>query len=124
MIPQKLIHTLTNATGFDEDYFVQSHNIQAPTSVRINLKKEISDFDNQQQIAWCKHAYNLDVRPSFTYSPLFHAGCYYVQEASSMFLHHVVKHISSSEPIPFDISQNSFEPNLKSGRVSALYQNI
>jgi len=99
MIPHKLIHTLTNATGFDEDYFIQSHNIQAPTSVRINLKKAITDFDNQQQIAWCKHAYNLDVRPSFTYSPLFHAGCYYVQEASSMFLHHVVKHISSIKKI-------------------------
>ncbi|MGK2864015.1 MAG: methyltransferase RsmF C-terminal domain-like protein, partial [Chitinophagaceae bacterium] len=25
-------------------------------------------------------------RPSFTFDPLFHAGCYYVQEASSMFL--------------------------------------
>jgi NOL1/NOP2/fmu family ribosome biogenesis protein len=28
----------------------------------------------------------LPSRPSFTFDPLFHAGCYYVQEASSMFL--------------------------------------
>lgn len=31
---------------------------------------------------------------------------------------------SSSDPILFDISQNSFEPNLKLGWPSALYQYI
>ena len=30
-------------------------------------------------------------RPSFTFDPLFHAGCYYVQEASSMFLEQALK---------------------------------
>ncbi|MEN9522880.1 MAG: hypothetical protein RL065_1257, partial [Bacteroidota bacterium] len=33
----------------------------------------------------------LEKRPSFTYDPLFHAGCYYVQEASSMFLEFALK---------------------------------
>ena len=28
--------------------------------------------------------YYLDKRLTFTFDPLFHAGCYYVQEASSM----------------------------------------
>jgi 16S rRNA C967 or C1407 C5-methylase (RsmB/RsmF family) len=32
------------------------------------------------------NAYYTDGRPSFTFDPLFHAGAYYVQEASSMFL--------------------------------------
>ena len=35
--------------------------------------------------------YYLSGRPQFTFDPLFHAGCYYVQEASSMFITHVIK---------------------------------
>ena len=30
-------------------------------------------------------------RPTFTFDPLFHAGCYYVQEASSMFVEQVLR---------------------------------
>lgn len=37
-------------------------------------------------IPWCPHGYYLPSRPSFTLDPLFHAGAYYVQEASSMFI--------------------------------------
>jgi valyl-tRNA synthetase len=33
----------------------------------------------------------LDERFTFTFDPLFHAGCYYVQEASSMFLEQALK---------------------------------
>jgi 16S rRNA C967 or C1407 C5-methylase (RsmB/RsmF family)/NOL1/NOP2/fmu family ribosome biogenesis protein len=40
----------------------------------------------QSTIPWCSNAYYLRQRPSFTFDPLFHAGLYYVQEASSMFL--------------------------------------
>ncbi|MBF1056476.1 MAG: hypothetical protein HXL33_09375, partial [Prevotellaceae bacterium] len=44
-------------------------------------------------IAWCKEGFYLNVRPNFTFDPLFHAGAYYVQEASSMFLSHVLRHL-------------------------------
>lgn len=37
-------------------------------------------------IPWANLGYYLQQRPSFTFDPLFHAGLYYVQEASSMFL--------------------------------------
>ena len=33
----------------------------------------------------------LDERPNFTLDPLLHAGCYYVQEASSQFVTHVLR---------------------------------
>ncbi|WP_217451924.1 NOL1/NOP2/SUN domain family protein [Mucilaginibacter humi] len=39
------------------------------------------------------------MRPSFTFDPLFHAGCYYVQEASSMFIAHILKHIKPTDPV-------------------------
>ncbi len=37
-------------------------------------------------IPWANLGYYLQQRPSFTFDPDFHAGLYYVQEASSMFL--------------------------------------
>jgi len=50
-------------------------------------------------VPWCSEGYYLDTRPSFTFDPLFHAGCYYVQEASSMFIAHIVKYIKRAEPV-------------------------
>jgi len=41
-------------------------------------------------IDWCPHGRILSARPSFTLDPLFHAGCYYAQESSSMFLWHIL----------------------------------
>lgn len=37
-------------------------------------------------VPWCAEGRYLDVRPSFTLDPAFHAGAYYVQEASSQFV--------------------------------------
>lgn len=42
-------------------------------------------------VPWSGLGYYLAHRPSFTFDPLFHAGCYYVQEASSMFLEQALK---------------------------------
>lgn len=42
-------------------------------------------------VPWCREGYYLSGRPSFTFDPLFHAGCYYVQEASSMFLEQALR---------------------------------
>ena len=42
-------------------------------------------------MAWCDTGYYLPERLSFTFDPLFHAGAYYVQEASSMFLEQVIR---------------------------------
>lgn len=41
-------------------------------------------------IAWAQNGFWLSERPSFTRDPYFHAGTYYVQEASSMFLEEVL----------------------------------
>lgn len=72
------------------------------TSVRINSKRsgEIERVQNSlplsEPVPWSSSGYYLNGRPTFTADPLFHAGCYYVQEASSMFLERAVKEVISS----------------------------
>ncbi len=63
----------------------------APVSVRINPLKGNGSPVGGEQVGWCPYGYYLSGRPAFTFDPLFHAGHYYVQEASSMFIHHVIK---------------------------------
>jgi 16S rRNA C967 or C1407 C5-methylase (RsmB/RsmF family)/NOL1/NOP2/fmu family ribosome biogenesis protein len=50
-----------------------------------------SPFTIHHGVPWSEYGYYLEKRPSFTFDPLFHAGCYYVQEASSMFLEQALK---------------------------------
>jgi 16S rRNA C967 or C1407 C5-methylase (RsmB/RsmF family) len=49
------------------------------------------------KIPWCPHGYYLSERPSFTLDPSFHAGAYYVQEASSMFIWQALKETMGSD---------------------------
>lgn len=44
-----------------------------------------------EQVAWSTSGYYLDSRPDFTHDPRFHAGAYYVQEASSMFVEQALR---------------------------------
>lgn len=63
----------------------------APASIRINLQKWNPSFPTLEKVAWCENGYYMPARPTFTFDPLLHAGCYYVQEAASMFLEQVLK---------------------------------
>jgi len=64
---------------------------ESPVSIRLNPLKTNSGLFGQEQVPWCKNGYYLQDRPAFTFDPQFHAGAYYVQEASSMFLDHVIR---------------------------------
>lgn len=68
--------------AFDED---------APVSIRVNTKRY--HHCQSGQVPWCPEGYYLEDRPQFTFDPLLHAGCYYVQEASSMFVTHVLRSV-------------------------------
>lgn len=86
-------------------------------SIRLNPKKvcqvvsaghELSIVNSQfsigDKVAWCPDAYYLNERPAFTFDPLFHAGVYYVQEASSMYLATILeKHLldKCDQSLPF-----------------------
>ncbi len=79
---------------------------EAPVSIRVNPRHRetvpcvSSVADNtgtvpSMQVPWCPEGFYLSGRPLFTFDPLFHAGCYYVQEASSMFITHILRSLSS-----------------------------
>ena len=73
---------------------------QPPTvSVRFNPFKTAHLTLNREALGdtvpWCPDAYYLPEHLAFTFDPLFHAGAYYVQDASSMYLAEILrKHLS------------------------------
>jgi len=76
---------------------------ETPVSIRIHPAKKMTPESNYEKIKWCDTGYYLPERPSFTFDPLFHAGCYYVQEASSMFLEQVVKQYITTPVVCLDL---------------------
>src|SRR5205809_2761586 len=104
-LPACLMNSLANVEGFDKEAFEKLHaSAEQVTSIRINPNKTFntqhSTFNIQNKIPWTEWGYYLSERPSFTFDPLFHAGCYYVQEASSMFLEQALKQtVDLSQPL-------------------------
>ena len=90
-IPLSLLGELQTVRGFDKASFLAAHNQPAPISVRINPAKEVGLFTANEKVAWCSGGVYLSERPVFTLDPAYHAGAYYVQEASSMFLAHMLE---------------------------------
>ena len=79
--------------------YLQSFEEPAPVSIRLNPKKMADSgwmMDDVEQVPWCRNGFYLKQRPNFTFDPLFHAGCYYVQEASSMFLDEVLRQMHNA----------------------------
>jgi 16S rRNA C967 or C1407 C5-methylase (RsmB/RsmF family)/NOL1/NOP2/fmu family ribosome biogenesis protein len=111
-LPEALISSLSGVAGFNVDSFRAVHQEgNVPVSIRINQKKwnskdpsgtsdRLAISSESEVIPWCPTGHYLKSRPSFTFDPLFHAGVYYVQEASSMFLEEVLKQcIGLSKPL-------------------------
>jgi len=98
-LPLELLRSLEGVNGFDKNAFIEIHESgKQITSIRINPFKlpgssKVLPFgeDLGGAVPWTETGYYLESRPSFTFDPLFHAGCYYVQEASSMFLEQALK---------------------------------
>jgi 16S rRNA C967 or C1407 C5-methylase (RsmB/RsmF family)/NOL1/NOP2/fmu family ribosome biogenesis protein len=76
--------------------FAEAHQHPSPVSIRFNPYKKSSHLEGQP-VPWATHGRYLSQRPVFTLDPLFHAGAYYVQEASSMFLEQVFRQVISQE---------------------------
>src|SRR5690348_10189401 len=94
-LPSAFIQSLKDVPGFEKENFMQVHESgEQVTSIRINplkLKIEDSGLPIKNAVPWSSYGYYLSERPIFTFDPLLHAGAYYVQEASSMFLEQAVK---------------------------------
>ncbi len=119
IFPPNFLDSLSGEPGFAHEKFINVHkNSVAPTSIRLNPFKT-SSIKKAEQIPWCPDGYYLDTRQSFTFDPLFHAGCYYVQEASSMFIDHILKTIRQTDDEPVKILDLCAAPGGKSTLINS-----
>ncbi|MCU0473512.1 MAG: rRNA cytosine-C5-methyltransferase [Bacteroidales bacterium] len=91
MLPENFIERLKSQEYINNVALQQAFKEPSPVSIRINpLKWTLKPLD-AGSVPWCNDGFYLDTRPSYTLDPLFHAGCYYPQEASGMFLEQVFR---------------------------------
>lgn len=103
VLPISFVERIKSSSLFDEK-LITALDDEAPISIRLNTKKTLQAFNETQSVAWCENAFYLKERPSFTLDPLFHAGCYYPQEAGSMYIHSVLKTLDLPEnPVALDL---------------------
>ena len=92
ILPEDFIRETRLVMGEERlNRFLGAFDEEAPVSIRINPRKVASTTVSGESVAWCEEGFYLEGRPQFTFDPLFHAGCYYVQEAASMFVTHVLR---------------------------------
>jgi 16S rRNA C967 or C1407 C5-methylase (RsmB/RsmF family)/NOL1/NOP2/fmu family ribosome biogenesis protein len=134
-LPAQLLDSLTGLTGFDKEAFEKVHALRNQiTSIRVNplkvpdhtklpspafqgmkQKGELEEID----IPWSQYGFYLSQRPSFTFDPVFHAGAYYVQEASSMFLEEALKQTADLSH-PLKVLDLSAAPGGKSTHIQSM----
>lgn len=78
--------------GIYSDLLDAMNSVQYP-SIRYNLSKKNQGNFKGSVIPWEKNAVQLNESPPFYLDPNWHAGAYYVQESSSMFLGHVIRQL-------------------------------
>ncbi len=90
-LPTEFINSISCCQGFDEQTFIDALQSTSPTSIRINpFKPTPLNFNLDNPVLWNNKGFYLKERPNFTHDVLFQAGCYYVQEAGSMFIEHAL----------------------------------
>ena len=124
-LPAAFLQSLQGIQGFSPETFEQVHQSgEQVTSVRLNPAKTgrvlPPEFVSQADaIPWTRLGYYLSQRPSFTFDPLFHAGNYYVQEASSMFLEQAMIQLTQ-ETVPVKVLDLCASPGGKSTHLQSL----
>ena len=93
MFSEDFIQLLRVSTGQAETV-LEALEAAPSVSIRLNPSKlKECPFPNATPVAWSPYGYLLKERPVFTLDPLFHAGCYYVQDTSAMFVGHVFRQV-------------------------------
>ena len=95
-LPEDFVRLMHEQYGKDTaDALCQALSETDPeVSIRLNPRKGqplVMENVNAEPVSWCPDAYYLSERPAFTFDPLLHAGAYYVQEASSMYIAELVR---------------------------------
>ena len=111
-LPEDFIRETRQVMGEDRfNRFMGAFDEEVPVSIRLNpLKVHHGDVHHGDRslidVPWCPEGYYLEGRPQFTFDPLFHAGCYYVQEAASMFVTHILRAVANSSLFTLHSSLN------------------
>jgi 16S rRNA C967 or C1407 C5-methylase (RsmB/RsmF family)/NOL1/NOP2/fmu family ribosome biogenesis protein len=97
-LPKEFEDAMRSKLGGAFDLFLTSLQQPSPVSIRLNAHKPAPITG--EAVAWSSFGKYLPERPVFTLDPVFHAGAYYVQEASSMFLEQAIKQtLDQSKPV-------------------------
>lgn len=97
IFPPDFVSQMQELLGSKTGDFFKALNYAPATSIRLNPAKS-SHLAFSEKVKWCSHGYFIEPRPVFTLDPLFHAGSYYVQEASSMFIEEAVNQLNLKVP--------------------------
>lgn len=102
-LPQAFIERTRQLLGETQyPLFEEALQTEVPVSIRPNTAKYSKEVDGEP-IPWASSGWYLKNRPTFTFDPLFHAGCYYVQEASSMFVEKVLREYVKKPVVMLDL---------------------
>ena len=100
MLPEAFIRILPEEIGPERAKTVLEALSEAPSvSVRLNPSKLTEcPFPVMERVPWSPYGFLLKERPVFTLDPLFHAGCYYVQDSSAMFVGELFRRVLDRLP--------------------------
>lgn len=98
-LPTAFTQRMQQQLGTEYTAFEEALHTEAPVSIRLNPSKW-PIRPALEPVPWASNAYYLPERPLFTLDPLLHAGAYYVQEASSMFVEQAIRqYLNAQEPL-------------------------
>lgn len=108
IFPEELSAMLRDTMGTELYSTLEAGMMQPPSvSIRLNMAKRAeSDVVRNLidgRVAWCEEGYYLRERPNFTMDPLLHAGAYYVQESSSMFVCYLLRQLIKEPVLMLDL---------------------
>ncbi len=116
-LPKEFQERMLTELGASYSDFIASLDQPSPVSIRLNPSKPCELKGDA--IPWSRYGRYLSERPSFTLDPRFHAGAYYVQEASSMLLEQALVQ-SSDLTTPLRALDLSAAPGGKSTHILSL----
>lgn len=104
MLPIDFLDSMRQQLGSESDQLFRALDTTPCTSIRLNDKMDELTFAcDIDEVPWHLDGYYLSERPQFTLDPLFHAGCYYVQEAASMFIQAALEKYVAKDSIVLDL---------------------
>lgn len=104
MLPVEFIESMRRMLGIEAEPLFRALEGESEVSIRLNDKKDVLTFPyDTDEVPWHIDGYYLAGRPQFTLDPLFHAGCYYVQEASSMFIEQILEQYVPKQSVVLDL---------------------